>query len=281
MKFDGCFTVPSTGWGGGLALLWNNEDMVWVDSFSNYHIDAIAYGGLENAWRLTGFYGDLVTSRHNEGWNMLRMLSTKPKLPWCYFGDFNELLEVANKKGGAPRSHNLMQSFQEALDDCGFIDLGFSRPDFTWHGKRREEFIWERLDRGVANYELLNRFPTGRIHHLHCFTSDHKPLLLALDPNGESHKWKRKPFRFEAMWLMDPGYGETVSRAWAYKTDGTPMFQATEKLRKCKKMLNKWSGAHFGSVKQQIKQTKEKLCQAKVVSARDGKDDKIVRLKLS
>ena len=165
------------------------------------------------------------------------------------------------------------------MDDCGFIDLGFSRPDFTWHGKRREEFIWERLDRGVANYELLNRFPIGRIHHLHCFTSDHKPLLLALDPNGESHKWKRKPFRFEAMWLMDPGYGETVSRAWAYKTDGTPMFQATEKLRKCKKMLNKWSGAHFGSVKQQIKQTKEKLCQAKVVSARDGKDDEIVRLK--
>ena len=102
LKFDGCFTIPSTSWGGGLTLLWKNEDMVWVDSFSNYHIDAIVYGGLENAWRLTGFYGDLVTSRHNEGWNMLRMLSTKPKLPWCCFDDFNEFLEVGDKKKGAP-----------------------------------------------------------------------------------------------------------------------------------------------------------------------------------
>ena len=53
LKFDGCFTVPSMGWGGGLALLWKNEDMVWVDIFSNYHIDAIVHGGSENAWRLT------------------------------------------------------------------------------------------------------------------------------------------------------------------------------------------------------------------------------------
>ena len=99
------------------------------------------HGGSENTWRLTGFYGEPKTSRRNKGWNMLRMLSTKLKLPWCCFSDFNELLEVADKKGGAPRSHNQMQSFQEALDDCGFIDLGFSGPDFTWHGKRRGELV--------------------------------------------------------------------------------------------------------------------------------------------
>ena len=136
---------------------------------------------------------------------MLRMLSTKTKLPWCCFGDFKELLEVVDKKRGAPWSHNLMQSFREALDDCGFIDLGFSRPKFTWHGKRIGELILNRLDRGVANYKWLNRFPMGKVQHLHCFTSNHRPLLLALDLNGESHKWKRKPFRFEAMWLMDLG----------------------------------------------------------------------------
>ena len=103
---------------------------------------------------------------------MLRMLSTKSKPPQCCFSDFNELLEVADKKGGAPWSYNLMQSFQDVLDDCGFIDLGFSGPKFTWHGKRRGEFVWERLDRGVANYEWLYRYPTGRVQHLLCFTSN-------------------------------------------------------------------------------------------------------------
>ena len=36
--------------------------MVWVDSFSNYHIDAIMHGGTERAWQLTGFYGEPETS---------------------------------------------------------------------------------------------------------------------------------------------------------------------------------------------------------------------------
>ena len=135
------------------------------------------------------------------------------------------------------------------------------------------------MDGGVANYEWLSRFPTSRVQHLHCFTLDHRPLLLTLDLNEESHKWKQKPFRFEAMWLMDLGCSDTVARAWAYQTEGTPMFQATEKLRKCKKMLQKWSRAHFGNIKQQIKKTKEKLWQAEVTSAREGNVEEVVRLK--
>lgn len=36
ISFDGCFTVPSDGRGGGLALLWKASANVWVDSFLNY-----------------------------------------------------------------------------------------------------------------------------------------------------------------------------------------------------------------------------------------------------
>ena len=56
---------------------------------------------------------------------MLIMLSSKPKLLWCCFGDFNELLQVEDKKGGALRAHNLMQAFRDVLDHYGFMDLGF------------------------------------------------------------------------------------------------------------------------------------------------------------
>ncbi|XP_065639086.1 uncharacterized protein LOC136071560 [Quercus suber] len=214
LKFDGLFTVPKNGRGRGLALMWKSEVVVWVDSFSKFHIDAIVNGGGEDAWRLTGFYGEPETSRRSEGWNMLRMLSSKPKLPWCCFGDFNELLRVEDKKGGVQRPHYLMQRFREALDHCDFVDLGFSGPAFTWHGRRWGELIWERLDRGVANYEWLARFPTGRVRHLSCFTSDHRPILLTLDAKGEKQRWRRKPFRFEAMWMTDPGCHNTVVRAW-------------------------------------------------------------------
>ena len=108
LEFDGLFTVPSDGRGGGLALLWKSEMNVWVDSFSKFHIDAIVHGGSEEAWRLTGFYGEPDRDRREEGWNMLRMLRSRSELPWCCFGDFNELLKVEDKRGGVARSHNQM-----------------------------------------------------------------------------------------------------------------------------------------------------------------------------
>ena len=146
LNFDGLFTVTNEDRVGGLSLMWKNSSFVWVDSFSSYHINAIINGGMEDAWRLTGFYGEPDTNIHNEGWNTLCMLSSKPKLPWCCFGDFNELLQVEDKKGGASRAHNLIQAFRDVLNHCGFMELGFFNPNFTWHGRRLGELIWERLD---------------------------------------------------------------------------------------------------------------------------------------
>ena len=42
-----------------------------MDNLSKYHIDVIVHGRLENAWRLTGFYGEPETGCKSEGWNML------------------------------------------------------------------------------------------------------------------------------------------------------------------------------------------------------------------
>ncbi|KAK7824472.1 hypothetical protein CFP56_034315 [Quercus suber] len=172
-----------------------------------------------------------------------------------------------------------MQAFCDVLDDCGFVDLGFSGPDFTWHGKRRGELVWERLDRGVANYDWLNQFLAGRVKHFQCFTSDHRSILLALNPNGESHKWNRKPFRFEAMWTSDSGCSNTVSRAWTHQVEGTPMHRAVTKLKWCKKKLKRWSRQHFGNVKNQIQKMKELLWKAEVESIRTGNIQEVDRLK--
>ena len=58
LNFNGLFAVTNEARGGGLALMWNNNSDVWVDSFSSYHIDAIIKGGTEDAWRLIGLYGE-------------------------------------------------------------------------------------------------------------------------------------------------------------------------------------------------------------------------------
>ena len=41
IQYVGCFTVPTDGRGGSLALFWKKGIDVWVDNFSGYHIDSM------------------------------------------------------------------------------------------------------------------------------------------------------------------------------------------------------------------------------------------------
>lgn len=49
LEFVGLFIISNDGRGSGLALLWKSETAIWVDNFSNYHIDVIVNGGPEDA----------------------------------------------------------------------------------------------------------------------------------------------------------------------------------------------------------------------------------------
>ena len=120
----------------------------------------------------------------------------------------------------------------------------------------------------MANYEWLARFPTDRVKHLNCFTSNHQPIILSLAANGEQQRWRRKPFRFEAMWTLNPACREAISKAWDCTTKGTLMFKATRKLQRCKKSLKAWNQDHFGNVQRNIKQVKDRLWRVEEVSIR-------------
>ncbi|KAL5831728.1 hypothetical protein ACOSQ4_017082 [Xanthoceras sorbifolium] len=80
-------------------------------------------------------------------------LGTKRSIPWLCGGNFNEILEDSEKKGGNPRPRFLIKNFRFALDSCGLSDLGFSGPPFTWFNKRDgNHAIMERLDRFVGSW---------------------------------------------------------------------------------------------------------------------------------
>lgn len=111
--------------------------------------------------------------------------------------------------------------------------------------------------------------------HLNCFISDHRPILVSLASNVERQRWRRKLFRFKAMWLIESACNGFVSKAWECSPEGTPMYVTTKKLKKCKKMLKAWSKDHFGNVVQRIKRTKELLWKAEDFSARTGCWDEV------
>ena len=58
----GCFGVERDGYGGGLALLWDDTVDVHVQSFSKHHIDSWVNSHYGEVWRFTGFYGNPITA---------------------------------------------------------------------------------------------------------------------------------------------------------------------------------------------------------------------------
>ena len=47
-------------------------------------------------------------------------------------GDYNEILSATEKCGGLERFQNQMEGFRNVINECGFQDMGYVGPNFTW-----------------------------------------------------------------------------------------------------------------------------------------------------
>ncbi|KAJ9184744.1 hypothetical protein P3X46_004440, partial [Hevea brasiliensis] len=92
--YDYCFSEDNLG-GGGLAVLWNNSSLITITSFSANYTNISISGMNSINWGLT------------ESWNLLSHLEGSSSLPWVCIGDFNNLLNLEDKRAGNPHSDYL------------------------------------------------------------------------------------------------------------------------------------------------------------------------------
>ncbi|KAL8097541.1 hypothetical protein AgCh_030606 [Apium graveolens] len=131
--------IKENGHGGGLALLWKNVGALEIrGTYSNYIDFEVNYEQI-GSWRYTGFYGCPERERCQESWNLFTDLATGSSLPWCVFGDFNDMLFEFKKKGGRPQPRRLLEGFNKTIIECGLEDLGFKGCKFTWERFRGTE----------------------------------------------------------------------------------------------------------------------------------------------
>jgi hypothetical protein len=116
LGFSSLFAVDCVGKGGGFGLLWKENAVVEIQNFSHRHINAIIH---------------LEAPKRHKAWTLLRHLSRLDPLPWMCIGDFNEVVNGTEKWGGNVRHRRAMQEFQQVLEDCNLIDLGFCGPKYT------------------------------------------------------------------------------------------------------------------------------------------------------
>lgn len=132
------------------------------------------------------------------------------------FGDFNDITSPSEKVGGRSCNLNRISWFQDRIDDCKLLDLGFLGPKFTWKGPQLHGCtrLFERLDRALANISFVSAFPECAVKVLPKTSfSDHNPLSISLQSNF-SNKKDPKPFRFEAMWLSHDSFKSFLQDQW-------------------------------------------------------------------
>ncbi|CAM8948104.1 unnamed protein product [Rhodiola kirilowii] len=261
-----CFFVASRGKAGGLAVLWSEEVDLCIRSYSDWHVDMEVR---DNQWsRITLFYGDPKVSGRKHSWTLLRRLCTMSNLPWMVIGDFNEVVCDDEVKGTRPRQVWQMNNFREALKDCGLSDLGFRGYLFTFSNRREGEHeMRARLDRAVADDHWRNSFPNAMISHCHLLTSDHQMLIL--DTEGSYFKRRKKPFRFEAMWIDHPDFERVMAECWRSSLDSHQNWQ--QKLNDCGRALSVWNRSKYGNVQRRIKDLKHKLDEIKCAEGNETK----------
>lgn len=103
--------------------------------------------------------------------------------------------------------------FQECLDTCRLIDIGFSGPRFTWSNHRPlTDLIQERIDRVFVNVEWNSIYPKANVKHIERVQLDHCSILVCLEHKQQVRL--QRPFKFQPMWLSHPEFPNVVRDAW-------------------------------------------------------------------
>ncbi|XP_075640498.1 uncharacterized protein LOC142612269 [Castanea sativa] len=177
--------------------------------------------------------------------------------------------------GGALRGHTQIQNFRDVINECGFIDLRFEGPKFSWSKHFTDgHSIWERSDRGLVNSEFLLKYPVLKVSHLRCVSSDRVPIFINL--SGLEAPPKKNVFRFEEMWMFDSHCGEIVEAAWISVEEGNIL----KKIEKCSKDLEWWEKTFFGNVRRDLEEKEIATYKVEAYVMRRGDNSQLRELKV-
>ncbi|KAK6152957.1 hypothetical protein DH2020_012596 [Rehmannia glutinosa] len=225
---------------------------VFLDRFIDVDVELMG-----QSFRFTGVYGEPNVSLRRNGWNHIRSLLAPLDKPWLMCGDFNEVLSQCEFQGTQPRADWQINLFRDTLTHLNVFDLGFEGSHFTWdrlslHPRTQRA----RLDRAISNPGWKDLFPWSRVRHIPSFSSDHSLIHIQIrnrDPSAyRGHK--RRPFRFEALWVRVKDCEEIIKNCWDNTTGPLP-----DKLRDCSIGLLNWGNQYKDDLEAQVDKLKNKI----------------------
>lgn len=156
-------------------------------------------------------------------------------LPWCLIGDYNDILDAAEKHDRVERAAWLINGFRNTILECSLSDIQIKGYPFTWFRRRGLVMeVEERLDKALVTPGWWALYPDSRLHNLIATISDHNPLLLTTETVSKSLRSKK--FRFENHWMLEDGLEEVVDGSWVNGGHD----QIKGKIANCSMELEAW-----------------------------------------
>ena len=164
------------------------------------------------------------------------------------------MLHFRSERMGSTRFSSDMYDFSDFISVNGLVDTPLAGGNFTWTNNR-EVHSMSRIDRFLFSADWVEDGVNISQKRLFRLYLDHFPVLLEF---GSIQK--RRPFRFENLWLKVEGFVDRVRLWWeSYSIDGTPNFVFATKLKALKADLKNWNEVEFGNISWQKKQLQEVL----------------------
>ena len=152
--------IDSRGTSGGIAILWNPAEIVvegWI-GLSGILSGTFRKIGSNEKIQISTVYGPPIPGEREVFLQDIRKLNEMHKEKyWLLGGDFNMLLNLAEKRGGIRREEPEMELFRDLLIDLHLVDIPTVNGMYTWNNRRRERHqIAARLDRFLALEALVS-----------------------------------------------------------------------------------------------------------------------------
>lgn len=211
-------------------------------------------------------------------WDELMTIS-EVEFPWLVVGDFNCVIDQSEKIGGKPINGMAVTEFSDMIQYSNLMDAGYEGNVITWSNNRMgRRAIYQRLDRALYNEQWLQLFHSTRVTHLARTCSDHAPILITLQLEGEV---RHGSFRFLNVWLKHHSFQELVKTSWAAPMDGRPMVCFAKKLGRLRKTISEWNKHIYGRIDQQIKNAEDEVLLREAQYQSRGDDDSRAALNLA
>eukprot|EP00253_Pinus_taeda_P009427 PITA_09427 len=230
---------------GGLAVLWNTEEVIFENWISLPRIlsGVCRLAGSRERILISGVYGPhLPRGRKDFLRNIQEIRSIIPDNLWIVGGDFNLIRDLGEKRGSIRRQDQSMEDFNELITDLRLVDIP----------------------------------TTNEAKILLGLGSDHSPICLEIDIKKIKGK---KPFRFEAFWLRNPDFLHKVEEWWTQsQARGQGKMHTFQlKLKEIKNRIRKSNREEFGHImedKQKLEKEMEDIQQQIILEGRDEERSK-------